>query len=64
MKKKRVLVPVQWTDVVMERVPITGAALTAAAALSAESASLWRGNYTRATRFASGTPRRMSQVLV
>jgi hypothetical protein len=64
MKKKRVLIPVKWTDVVMERVPIKGGALKAAVPQEAQSNPAWRGNYTRATRFASNTPRRMSQVLV
>jgi hypothetical protein len=62
MKAKRTLLPVEWTDVVIENVPIMTAARLEAMAAGRLLHFVERGNHHHATRSPAKAPRHMVQV--
>jgi hypothetical protein len=64
MKAKRRVVPVQWTDMTIEDLPVVSApSPLETLALKRLVRFMQRGNHNRVTRSAASGPRRMVQVL-
>ena len=60
---KKALLPIEWTNMVVEHVPIAAGALLAKSIHGRPARDLTeRGNFSRATRLAASRPRRMVQV--
>jgi hypothetical protein len=63
VRKKRVRVKIEWTDVAIEPMPIAVNGSRPFALLAFRGAKTGRGNYNRATRSGANVPRRMVQIL-
>ena len=64
MKAKKRALPVEWTDVVIEDLPVVSArGALEAFAVKRQVHFMQRGNHNRVTRSAANGPRRMVQVL-